>query len=828
MKTISISQWVAAVTPFVRGGNSGQGGTGNLPVPFGNLPNGMGKARGFSRLAEFVGSLLPFRQASGPTAQAGHLCYPLIFVALLFATSTRAQITNLSLGNLAPGESVTVIYEVTINNSLPPTLQGITNQAAVSATGVTTVNSDDPKTGALNDPTVTLLVQAPSVVTVAASGVGAESATLNGLVNPGGDASGYYFEYTTNLAFELKTVTNLLAASYTTSAVSIAVSGLLPNTTYQFRVRATNSMGLTGGNNLSFTTTVFTITSQPLNVGACVGNTASFFVGVNAPGSATYQWQRRNPGAGAFNDILGATSANYQTPPLTAADDGAGYRVIASAPGTNLTSSEALVSVISLATPAVTYDFNSGLPPNTAVYGSAFLSNGVLVLTTNGGGLQGGFLTADLAPGRVVRGFTASFKLRIANGSGQPADGFSFNWAPNLPNDSTGEEGAGSGLTVSFDIYDNGFGEAPAIDVKWNSNVVSHTSVPLSFLSAFDGSFRTASIRLNSDGTIDIIYNCTPVLTHFAVPGYAPQLGGRFLLGARTGGEYESHSIDDLALQLDVDPTNGVPRITSVKTNGTGGLTIIGTGTSGSQLALLAATNLASPANWSFRATVIPNGSGVFTFTEPSISSPPHRFYKLSAAPQLPTNLVTWWRAESNYLDSFGGNHGSAAGIAPSFTNGQRGLAFSFNGTNQAMLIPGSPIPVPWTAAFWVKRQDATDVSASLLTDTLTALKLEQAPGTRRVGFTLYNVQDYSFSYIVPTNTWTHLAFVGTPGGTILYTNGVSSETNAATINLPLLILGARPNGVDHLKGLVDETTIFNRALTPAEIQQVINATRGP
>jgi len=27
---------------------------------------------------------------------------------------------------------------------------------------------------------------------------------------------------------------------------------------------------------------------------------------------------------------------------------------------------------------------------------------------------------------------------------------------------------------------------------------------------------------------------------------------------------------------------------------------------------------------------------------------------------------------------------------------------------------------------------------------------------------------------------------------------------------------------------LLDETTLFNRALTPAEIQQVINATRGP
>ncbi len=76
MKTISISQRVAAVNPLVREGDSGQGGTGYQPVPFGNLPNGMGKAHGFFRLAEIVGRLLPFRRASGPAAQAGRLCHP--------------------------------------------------------------------------------------------------------------------------------------------------------------------------------------------------------------------------------------------------------------------------------------------------------------------------------------------------------------------------------------------------------------------------------------------------------------------------------------------------------------------------------------------------------------------------------------------------------------------------------------------------------------------------------------------------------------------------------------------------------------------------------
>ena len=88
--------------------------------------------------------------------------------------------------------------------------------------------------------------------------------------------------------------------------------------------------------------------------------------------------------------------------------------------------------------------------------------------------------------------------------------------------------------------------------------------------------------------------------------------------------------------------------------------------------------------------------------------------------------------------------------------------------------------------------------------------------GLRLVPFT---VADYSFNYIVPTNVWMHLAFVGMSSNTVLYAN---------SINLPRFTLGARESGVDRMKGQLDETTIFNRALTPAEIQQVLNATRGP
>src|ERR1035438_6276095 len=88
------------------------------------------------------------------------------------------------------------------------------------------------------------------------------------------------------------------------------------------------------------------------------------------------------------------------------------------------------------------------------------------------------------------------------------------------------------------------------------------------------------------------------------------------------------------------------------------------------------------------------------------------------------------------------------------------GTALSFDGVNGVVGIGAAPLPVPWTAEFWVNRQVAFDNSAILLGDAVTALKLEQFQNTRRVGFTRFGVGDYLFNYTAPTNTWVHLAFV--------------------------------------------------------------------
>src|SRR5687767_8164280 len=62
-------------------------------------------------------------------------------------------------------------------------------------------------------------------------------------------------------------------------------------------------------------------------------------------------------------------------------------------------------------------------------------------------------------------------------------------------------------------------------------------------------------------------------------------------VASRTGGAYESHSIDDFLLQLVVDPTSGVPRLASITNQPPGNVVIIGSGNPGQNVAL-AATNV--------------------------------------------------------------------------------------------------------------------------------------------------------------------------------------------------------------------------------------------
>jgi Bacterial lectin len=209
-------------------------------------------------------------------------------------------------------------------------------------------------------------------------------------------------------------------------------------------------------------------------------------------------------------------------------------------------------------------DFNSGQPAGTTLFGAATVSAGYLQLTPAANGVFGIAYIDDFTGGQPVQAFRATFKAALfgstcCGGGVFPADGFSFNLVPAvsvLPNPGLGqpaEEGLNEGLAVNFDTWDNGNGEAPAIEVKWKGTIIATVPFQASQSPVGAPDAATASrdvvINLDPDGTIDVSYGGTLVLNNVPTPYNSTLIGPpKWVLGARTGGANDNHWIDDLCI----------------------------------------------------------------------------------------------------------------------------------------------------------------------------------------------------------------------------------------------------------------------------------------
>jgi len=203
-----------------------------------------------------------------------------------------------------------------------------------------------------------------------------------------------------------------------------------------------------------------------------------------------------------------------------------------------------------------------------AVHGHAKIEGGFLRLTEAVKNQAGQYVIEDFYAGATVNNFRARFTVSIRDGSSKIADGFSFNFGtmpdpiPNMK-----EEGIADGLSVSFDSYDNSSEDmAPTIAIRLNgaflaavrmaetdvSEDVSALPIPTDPATGQPMTLRTGNmfvpveIELRGDGTLDVSYKNVKVLANVAT-GYTPRTGV-FGFGARTGGGYATHWVDDLAI----------------------------------------------------------------------------------------------------------------------------------------------------------------------------------------------------------------------------------------------------------------------------------------
>lgn len=159
---------------------------------------------------------------------------------------------------------LTIAYGTTVTADQSPVTGGANTAVSKAITGLTTNTTYHCRVAAQNSSGTTYGADvafftgasAPTVTTNAASATGNTTATLEGMVNAHGASTTVTFEYGETTAYGRTVTADQSPVTGTTDrTVSKSISGLVPATTYHYRVVGQNTAGTTYGVDRTFGTT---------------------------------------------------------------------------------------------------------------------------------------------------------------------------------------------------------------------------------------------------------------------------------------------------------------------------------------------------------------------------------------------------------------------------------------------------------------------------------------------------------------------------------------------------------------------------------------------
>jgi concanavalin A-like lectin/glucanase superfamily protein/Big-like domain-containing protein/Kelch motif protein len=217
-----------------------------------------------------------------------------------------------------------------------------------------------------------------------------------------------------------------------------------------------------------------------------------------------------------------------------------------------------------------------------------------------------------------------------------------------------------------------------------------------------------------------------------------------------------------------------------------------------------------------------------------------------------PGGMVAWWPGDDNANDIIGGNNGTLQNGA-TFATGAVAQAFSFDGVNQYLDAgngPGLEVSAgDFTVDAWVKFDSlATPADMSIVDKMQFAGPVVNGDGWRLIkqadnrfwfclgggsfnGCTPGGPLTVQSNTVATTGAWYHVTAVKASGVISLYVNGSLEtsrplgapflDTNSTDLLIGSSVLGG---GSAYLNGRIDEVELFDRALSPVEIQAIYNA----
>jgi glycosyl hydrolase family 44/List-Bact-rpt repeat protein len=307
----------------------------------------------------------------------GALTIMVVTKSLSGSTATTVNVANFAAGATAQAWQLTAANAITRLADLP------VSGGALSLT--------------LPPQSITLIVvaggpRAPTATTTAASNVTTTSATLNGTVNPNGSSTAAAVQWGTAAAYGSTTPEQSVGGGVTNVPVVASVAGLTPNTTYHYRVAATNGVGTTNGADRAFTTHQIPGGSVILSVTVLGGGVVTNGDGqINCPAACSTTY-----GAGTSVTLTAVPGNGHSFGPWGGACGGT-----ATTCALTLNSNQSVTATFSGAT------FTDGTGPNSEIAGAS------------GGGATGGTVIKAV---HVIELRAAIDSLRAAHGLG------AFSW----------------------------------------------------------------------------------------------------------------------------------------------------------------------------------------------------------------------------------------------------------------------------------------------------------------------------------------------------------------------------------------------------------------
>ncbi len=221
-----------------------------------------------------------------------------------------------------------------------------------------------------------------------------------------------------------------------------------------------------------------------------------------------------------------------------------------------------------------------------------------------------------------------------------------------------------------------------------------------------------------------------------------------------------------------------------------------------------------------------PYGSTTSSPAMLTVNSPPPCFTP-------PTGMVSWWTGEGITSDTAGANHGTLVGNA-GFVSGKVGQGFAFDGNGDAVRV-GNQTSLQLqdiTVEAWIKRTSTTQASLNFGGGVVFGTGGGYALGFFDDGHLYLSKPGEAFvssSFQITDTNFHHVAWTKSGTNVVFYLDGTNfpaASFNSTFVFSSEIAIGARgDNFANSFLGVIDDLSVFNRALSPTEIQSIYAAT---